>query len=71
MNPRILLVEDDPTSRAFLLAATRALPAEVDLACDMAGRLLRFPYEIPVGTVLGVVGALAFLAILHGRLRHG
>ena len=39
MNPRILLVEDDPTSRAFLLAATRALPAEVDLACDMAGAI--------------------------------
>ncbi|MDH5834770.1 response regulator [Luteimonas kalidii] len=36
MNPRILLVEDDPTSRAFLLAATRALPAEVDVASDMA-----------------------------------
>lgn len=36
MNPRILLVEDDPTSRAFLLAATRALPAEVDVAEDMA-----------------------------------
>lgn len=36
MNPRILLVEDDPTSRAFLLAATRALPADVDVAPDMA-----------------------------------
>ncbi len=41
------------------------------LACDIAGRLLRHPYEIPVGTVLGVVGALAFLAILHVRPRHG
>ncbi|TWG94547.1 Response regulators consisting of a CheY-like receiver domain and a winged-helix DNA-binding domain [Luteimonas sp. J16] len=39
MNPRILLVEDDPTSRAFLLAATRALPAEVDVACDLAGAI--------------------------------
>ena len=36
MNPRILLVEDDPTSRAFLLAATQALPAEVDPAADIA-----------------------------------
>lgn len=41
------------------------------LVCDMAGRLLRYPYEIPVGTVLGVVGALAFLAILHAGPRHG
>lgn len=45
--------------------------AALVLACDMVGRLLRFPYEIPVGTVLGVVGALVFLAILHVRPRHG
>lgn len=36
MNPRILLVEDDPTSRTFLLAATEALPALVDLAGSVA-----------------------------------
>ena len=36
MKPRILLVEDDPTSRAFLLAATESLPAEVDLAGSLA-----------------------------------
>ncbi len=41
------------------------------LVCDIAGRLLRFPYEIPVGTVLGVVGALAFLVLLHRRPAHG
>lgn len=39
MNPRILLVEDDPTSRAFLLAATEALPAHVDTAATMAEAL--------------------------------
>ncbi|TWT20385.1 response regulator [Luteimonas marina] len=31
-----MLVEDDPTSRAFLQAATEALPAEVDVAGSMA-----------------------------------
>ncbi|WP_238345838.1 response regulator [Luteimonas saliphila] len=36
MNPRILLVEDDPTSRAFLQAATEGLPAVVDLAGSVA-----------------------------------
>jgi len=30
MNPRILLVEDDPVSRAFLTAAAEALPARVE-----------------------------------------
>lgn len=39
--------------------------AAMVLACDMVGRLIRFPYEVPVGTVLGVVGALAFLFILR------
>lgn len=34
------------------------------LICDIAGRLVRFPYEIPVGVVLGVVGSLTFLYLL-------
>lgn len=32
MKPRLLLVEDDPVSQAFLATAARALPAEVDCA---------------------------------------
>lgn len=35
MNPRILLVEDDPTTRTFLSTAIAALPASVD-AVDSA-----------------------------------
>lgn len=37
--PRILLVEDDPTSRSFLAAAVRATPAEVDAADSLAAAL--------------------------------
>lgn len=37
------------------------------LACDLVGRLIRFPYEIPVGTVAGVVGSAVFLHLLLGR----
>jgi CheY-like chemotaxis protein len=37
--PRILLVEDDPTSRSFLAAALRATPAEVDAADSLAAAL--------------------------------
>ncbi|NJL50417.1 MAG: iron chelate uptake ABC transporter family permease subunit [Blastochloris sp.] len=44
--------------------------AALVLACDIVGRLLRFPYEIPVGTVLGVVGAAAFLWLLLRRPVH-
>ncbi|MGH8084193.1 MAG: Hpt domain-containing response regulator [Lysobacter sp.] len=38
--PRILLVEDDPTSRAFLGAALHAIPAEVDAVDSLAGALV-------------------------------
>jgi iron complex transport system permease protein len=41
------------------------------LVSDIAGRLVVFPYEIPVGTVLGVVGAACFLAILGVRFARG
>lgn len=37
--PRILLVEDDPTSRAFLAAAAAATPARVDEADGVASAL--------------------------------
>lgn len=32
--------------------------------CDVLGRIARAPYEIPVGTVMGVVGSMVFLALL-------
>ncbi|WP_394893284.1 ABC transporter permease [Mesorhizobium sp. AaZ16] len=41
--------------------------AALVLACDILGRLIRFPYEVPVGTILGVVGAVLFLVLLLGR----
>jgi CheY-like chemotaxis protein/HPt (histidine-containing phosphotransfer) domain-containing protein len=37
--PRILLVEDDPVSRAFLAAVLMALPARVETASSAAGAL--------------------------------
>lgn len=39
MNPRILLVEDDPTTRAYLTALTEALPARTDGAASIAQAL--------------------------------
>ncbi len=34
------------------------------LACDIAGRVVNYPYEIPIGTMLGVVGSGLFLYLL-------
>ncbi|OCG59505.1 iron ABC transporter permease [Gilliamella sp. Nev5-1] len=39
------------------------------LICDIIGRIIRYPFEIPVSVILGVVGAIIFL-ILLGRKRH-
>lgn len=50
--------------------ARKALPwvagfgAALTLGCDILSRVIRYPYEIPVGTVLGVLGAAVFLYIL-------
>ena len=50
----------------------RALPvtamagAGLVLAADLLGRLAIHPFEIPVGTVIGIVGAGAFLWLLYG-----
>lgn len=44
--------------------------AALTLACDILGRLLRYPFEIPVGTVFGVIGAVIFLWLLNAPVRH-
>ncbi|WP_312873406.1 iron chelate uptake ABC transporter family permease subunit [Streptosporangium sandarakinum] len=54
------------------LPATALAGALLVLLCDVAGRLVRFPYEIPVSTVVGVVGSVLFLALLlRGGRRMG
>lgn len=37
------------------------------LVCDIVGRTLRYPYEIPISVVVGVVGGVLFLIILLRR----
>jgi iron complex transport system permease protein len=44
--------------------------AGLTLVSDIAGRLIRFPFEVPVGTVLGVVGAVIFLWLLYRTPRY-
>ncbi|WP_374205030.1 ABC transporter permease, partial [Actinotalea sp. C106] len=37
------------------------------LVCDLLGRVVRYPYEVPVGVVVGVVGSVVFLYLLLRR----
>lgn len=65
----VSLVVGDSARRAVPWAA--ALGAGLVLACDIAARTVRYPFEVPVGLVMAVVGAAVFLALLAGRRRRG
>lgn len=39
------------------------------LACDILGRIVRAPYEIPIGVVVGVIGSFVFLWLLLRQKR--
>ncbi|WP_238840945.1 ABC transporter permease [Roseobacter cerasinus] len=43
------------------------LGAGLVLLSDMIGRVVRYPYEVPAGTVFGIIGAAVFLQMLLGR----
>lgn len=38
------------------------------LICDIIGRIVIFPYELPIQMVIGVIGSIVFIAILFKRL---
>lgn len=58
----VSLVMGDNVRRSIPWVA--ALGAGFILACDLLGRLVRFPYEIPLGVVAGTIGAALFLWLL-------
>ncbi len=39
--------------------------------CDIIGRTIIAPFEVPVSLILGVVGAIVFIALLLGQRRRG
>ncbi|WP_414472184.1 ABC transporter permease [Microvirga sp. M2] len=46
------------------------LGAGLVLVCDIVGRVAYYPYEIPIGTIMGIVGSGLFLfLLLQGRDR--
>lgn len=51
---------------------TAVLGAGFVLACDLIGRAVIWPYEIPVGPIIGIVGSGIFLLLMgRGRVRFG
>ncbi|RKT88639.1 iron complex transport system permease protein [Saccharopolyspora antimicrobica] len=47
-----------------VLPVTALAGAFFVLLCDVLGRTIRFPYEIPVETVAGVIGSAVFIALV-------
>jgi iron complex transport system permease protein len=39
------------------------------LACDILGRLLIYPFEVPIGLTAGGVGGILFLMLIFWRHR--
>ena len=77
MIPFIGLVVPNIVSRIMGDNLRQSLPmvaaagAALLMACDLIGRLVRYPFEIPVGTIMGFVGAGIFLIILYRKPAHG
>lgn len=40
------------------------------LVCDILGRVLIYPYELPISTIVGVIGSGLFLFLIFWRERH-
>ena len=80
MKPRVLLLEDEPTSRMFLATAVAELPVEVDQAGSVAqGRematsgvhaLWLFDANLPDGTGSGLLAELRGRGLVTPALAH-
>lgn len=71
MIPFIGLVVPNIVSRwlgdnlRITLPITAMTGASLVLISDLIGRIVRYPFEIPVGTIFGIIGAIIFLWLLY------
>lgn len=53
------------------LADTALLGAIFVLVCDMIGRVVIAPYELPIELIVGIIGSVLFIGLLLYRLNRG
>ena len=53
------------------LADTALFGAIFVLVCDMIGRVVIAPYELPIELIVGILGSILFIGLLLCRLKHG
>lgn len=52
------------------LPITALLGASLLLFCDILSRLVIYPYEIPIGLTVGVIGGITFLIFIRKRMQY-
>ena len=50
------------------LPYTALLGAIIVLACDILGRIIIYPYEIPISVTIGILGSLLFIWLLFKKV---
>lgn len=53
------------------LMHTALLGANFVLVCDIIGRIIIYPYEIPISLTVGVIGSAVFIYLLLRRKKYG
>lgn len=53
------------------LVDTALFGAVFVLACDMIGRVVIAPYELPIELIVGIIGSILFIGLLLYRLKNG
>ena len=53
------------------LADTALFGAVFVLVCDIIGRVVIAPYELPIELIVGILGSIVFIGLLLYRLNHG
>ena len=41
------------------------------LVCDMIGRIVIAPFELPIELIIGIIGSIIFVIMLFYRLKNG
>lgn len=41
------------------------------LSCDVIGRVVIAPYELPIELIIGIIGSILFVGLIFYRLKHG
>jgi len=52
------------------LPDTAILGALFVLICDIAGRIVMYPYEVSISVIMSIVGSLIFLILIFRRYKY-